>query len=84
MQRDRNFDHYLDGVLYDRRPSLWIEPLGNWGEGSVQLVELPTDDEIHDNMVAMWVPAGAASSSSTRPPYQNTWPPCLASLMSCA
>lgn len=60
LQRDRDFEHYLDGVRYDRRPSLWIEPLGDWGEGSVQLVELPTDDEIHDNMVAMWVPAGPA------------------------
>jgi glucans biosynthesis protein len=57
LQRDRNFDHYLDGVYYDRRPSLWIEPQGGWGRGSIQLVEIPTDDEIHDNTVAMWVPA---------------------------
>jgi glucans biosynthesis protein len=57
LQRDRNFDHYLDGVYYDRRPSLWIEPQGTWGRGSIQLVEIPTDDEIHDNIVAMWVPA---------------------------
>ncbi|QXX75321.1 glucan biosynthesis protein [Methylovirgula sp. HY1] len=56
MQRDRNFDHYQDGVFYDRRPSLWVEPKGEWGKGSVQLVEIPTDDEIHDNIVAMWVP----------------------------
>jgi periplasmic glucans biosynthesis protein len=55
LQRDRNFDHYLDGVHYERRPSLWVEPLEDWGEGVVQLVELPTDDEIHDNIVAMWV-----------------------------
>ena len=28
LQRDRNFDHYQDdGVWYDRRPSLWVEPL---------------------------------------------------------
>ena len=60
LQRDRNFDHYLDGVYYDRRPSLWIEPQGNWGEGAIQLVEIPTDDEIHDNIVAMWVPAEPA------------------------
>lgn len=60
MQRDRAFDHYLDGVYYDRRPSLWIEPLSDWGRGSVQLVELPTDDEIHDNIVALWVPADPA------------------------
>lgn len=56
LQRDRVFDHYLDGVFYDRRPSLWVEPRGNWGKGTVQLIELPTDDEIHDNIVAMWVP----------------------------
>jgi glucans biosynthesis protein len=55
-QRDRDFDHYLDGVRYERRPSLWVEPLDDWGEGSVVLVELPTDDEFHDNIVVMWVP----------------------------
>ena len=60
MQRDRLFDHYQDGVHYQRRPSLWVEPLGDWGKGSVQLVENRTDDEIHDNVVAMWVPAEAA------------------------
>ncbi|MFH7346738.1 glucan biosynthesis protein, partial [Pseudomonas syringae group genomosp. 7] len=49
LQRDRNFDHYMDGVHYVRRPSLWVEPLGDWGEGAVQLIEIPTDDEIHDN-----------------------------------
>ncbi|HEY4030806.1 MAG TPA: glucan biosynthesis protein D [Caulobacteraceae bacterium] len=55
-QRDRNFDHYLDGVYYDRRPTLWVEPKGNWGRGAVQLIEIPTDDEIMDNIVAAWVP----------------------------
>ncbi|HVW68301.1 MAG TPA: glucan biosynthesis protein D [Steroidobacteraceae bacterium] len=64
LQRDRVFDHYLDGVRYDRRPSLWVEPIGDWGEGSVQLVELPTDDEIHDNIVAMWVPKQPARAGS--------------------
>lgn len=56
LQRDRAFDHYVDGVFYDRRPSLWVEPIGDWGRGAVQLIEIPTDDEIHDNIVAMWVP----------------------------
>jgi periplasmic glucans biosynthesis protein len=60
MQRDRAFDHYLDGVYYDRRPSLWVEPLSDWGAGSVQLIEIPTDDEIHDNVVVMWAPAEPA------------------------
>jgi len=64
MQRDRNFDHYLDGVYYDRRPSLWVEPKGRWGKGSVQLVEINTDDEIHDNIVAMWVPEKPMTAGS--------------------
>jgi glucans biosynthesis protein len=57
MQRDRNFDHYLDGVMYEKRPSVWVEPLGNWGPGAVHLVEIPTDDEINDNIIAYWCPA---------------------------
>lgn len=58
LQRDRKFDHYQDdGVFYDRRPSLWIEPQGNWGKGSIQLVEIPTLDETFDNIVAFWNPA---------------------------
>ncbi|MGH1480102.1 MAG: glucan biosynthesis protein [Geminicoccales bacterium] len=57
MQRDRAFHNYEDdGVFYDRRASVWIEPLEGWGEGAVQLVEIPTDDEIHDNIVMYWVP----------------------------
>jgi glucans biosynthesis protein len=64
-QRDRAFDHYLDGVRYERRPSLWVEPLAPFGEGSVQLVENPTDDEIHDNINAMWVPAAPAKAGQS-------------------
>jgi glucans biosynthesis protein len=63
-QRDRNFEHYLDGVGYDKRPSVWIEPLGGWGKGSVQLVETPTDDEIYDNINAFWVPETPAKAGS--------------------
>lgn len=58
MQRDRAFDDYQDdGAFYDRRPSAWVEPMGSWGRGSVQLVELPTRSEIEDNIVAFWTPA---------------------------
>ncbi|SFK01221.1 glucan biosynthesis protein [Methylocapsa palsarum] len=64
LQRDRNFDHYQDGVYYDRRPSLWVEPAGRWGKGAIELVEIPTDDEIHDNIVAMWVPAEPAAAGA--------------------
>ncbi len=58
LQRDRAFyDYEDDGVFYDRRPSVWVEPLADWGRGAVQLVEIPTDDEIHDNIVVYWLPA---------------------------
>ncbi len=62
LQRDRNWDHYQDdGVYYDRRPSLWVEPKPagryGWGKGAVQLFEIPTSDETSDNIVAFWNPA---------------------------
>ncbi|WP_052362572.1 glucan biosynthesis protein [Falsirhodobacter sp. alg1] len=58
MQRDRNFENYQDdGIFYDRRASVWIEPTSNWGKGAVTLVELPTNDEVFDNIVAFWNPA---------------------------
>src|SRR5208337_1476464 len=62
LQRDREFDHYLDGVRYDRRPSAWVEPLGDWGKGAVQLVEMPTDDEIMDNVIVYWIPEKPAQA----------------------
>lgn len=58
IQRDRDFGHYQDdGVFYDKRPSLWVEPANDWGAGSVQLVEIPTLDETFDNIVAFWNPS---------------------------
>lgn len=74
LQRDRQLDHYLDGVNYDLRPSLWIEPLDDWGRGAVQLMELRTDDEIHDNIGAFWVPEAAARAGMTyRFRYRQYW-----------
>ncbi len=74
LQRDRSFDHYLDGVRYERRPSLWVEPLEDWGEGSVLLVELPTDDEFHDNINVMWVPKQPIEAGSNlRLRYRLYW-----------
>lgn len=57
MQRARNPADYNDfEAHYDRRPSLWVEPVGDWGAGAVVLVEIPTDKEINDNIVAFWRP----------------------------
>lgn len=80
MQRDRDFDDYQDdGAFYNRRPSIWVEPKGDWGAGAVQLVEIPTQDEIHDNIVAYWRPkqpvkAGDEINLSYRLYWQNQNP----------
>jgi periplasmic glucans biosynthesis protein len=58
MQRARRPGDYGDLVAhYERRPSMWVEPVGEWGQGAVMLVEIPTDKEINDNIVAFWRPA---------------------------
>ena len=57
MQRDRNFENYQDlEAFYQERPSYWVEPIGQWGKGHLELVELPTNSETNDNIVAYWVP----------------------------
>jgi glucans biosynthesis protein len=57
MQRDRSFLSYEDPeARYDLRPSAWVEPLGSWGPGRVELVLLHTPNETNDNAVAYWVP----------------------------
>ena len=57
MQRDRIFEHYQDlDLTYELRPSYWIEPQGEWGEGVVELIEMATTDETNDNIAAFWVP----------------------------
>lgn len=87
LQRDRQFDHYQDdGVFYEKRPGVWIEPkpVGGqpWGKGAVQLVEIPTVDETSDNIVSYWNPAAKAVPGreilaayrlywGARPPYPS-------------
>ncbi len=57
MQRDRAFESYQDlDLAYEARPSYFVEPQGAWGEGRVELIELPTEDETNDNIVASWTP----------------------------
>lgn len=57
LQRDQAFTSYEDlEARYDKRPGVWVEPVGDWGRGVVQLVEIPTPEEVHDNIVAYWVP----------------------------
>lgn len=66
MQRDRTFEHYQDlDLAYEQRPGYWIEPHDNWGEGQVELVELPTADETNDNIVAFWRPKASVDPGQT-------------------
>ena len=70
MQRHRAVEDFADfEARYENRPSLWIIPEGDWGAGSVQLVEIPADLEIYDNIAAFWrprepIPAGQPHSFS--------------------
>ena len=60
MQRDRRFSSFEDlEARYEMRPSVWVEPKGNWGAGRVELIQIPTPYETNDNIVAFWVPATA-------------------------
>ncbi len=60
MQRERHFQDFEDlEARFEKRPSLWIEPIGDWNAGNVRLIEIPTKKEIHDNIVAFWRPRDA-------------------------
>lgn len=62
LQRDRAFASYQDlEANYQQRPSAMVEPIGDWGKGTVELVELPTDSEHNDNLAAYWKPERSPS-----------------------
>ncbi|MFE3838284.1 glucan biosynthesis protein [Pseudogemmobacter sonorensis] len=66
-QRSRGFEDFQDaGARYERRPSLDVEPIGDWGPGTVRLFEIPTRLEVHDNIGAFWVPAGKIEPGTQR------------------
>jgi periplasmic glucans biosynthesis protein len=60
IQRDRDFFTYEDlESHFEKRPSLWTEPIGDWGAGGVYLIEIPSKEEIHDNIIGFWRPKDA-------------------------
>jgi len=75
FQRSRAFDDYQDaGAHYEMRPSVLVEPLGNWGRGTIMLIEIPTDLEVNDNIVAFWVPDGETKAGQQYEyGYRLTW-----------
>jgi periplasmic glucans biosynthesis protein len=57
-QRDRSFAGFEDlDARYERRPTVWVETKGAWGDGAIELLEIPAEDEIHDNITVFWRPA---------------------------
>jgi periplasmic glucans biosynthesis protein len=78
IQRSRKAANYHDlEANYETRPSAWIEPTSQWGAGSVQLVEIPTDNETNDNIVTFWrpkdpIPAGKPWHASYRMRWTST------------
>ena len=75
LQRDRSFGDYQDAEQqFEKRPSLWIEPLGDWGEGSIDLIELPAPDEMNENIVCFWRPKdGLGPGIGHRYRYRMHW-----------
>ncbi|HEX3397629.1 MAG TPA: glucan biosynthesis protein [Steroidobacteraceae bacterium] len=75
VQRSRQQSDFEDfDAQYERRPSAWITPKGDWGAGAVELVEIPSGRETNDNIVAFWRPSQALPPG--RPvhfAYNITW-----------
>ena len=75
LQRERQFTQFQDDDQHwEARPSLWIEPLSEWGEGSVVLVEIPSDAEINDNILCFWRPKQPlAAKAEAAFNYRQSW-----------
>ena len=75
LQRERDFATFQDDMQRpELRPSLWIEPIGDWSQGVVQLVEIPSESEVNDNILAYWRPrAPMAAGSEISLAYRQFW-----------
>ncbi len=75
LMRDRDFESYLDEEQHwERRPSLWVEPLGDWLDGGVQLIEIPSLSDANDNILCFWRPkAPLKAGSETSFAYRQFW-----------
>jgi periplasmic glucans biosynthesis protein len=75
VQRDRNYADFQDDTQsWHTRPSVWVEPLGEWGAGGIQLLEIPSDSETNDNVLAYWRPKTPyAAGSEITLAYRQYW-----------
>ncbi len=88
LQRSRNFEAFYDDVgRWELRPTLWIEPIGEWREGDVRLLEIPATSETNGNIVAQWRPKTGIAAGATRAfAYRQFWcwtPPSKPPLATC-
>lgn len=76
IQRQRSLSGFQDlEAHYQQRPSAWVTPQGDWGTGHVILVEIPSDSEANDNIVAYWRPDHPLPAAQPYPiEYRITWP----------
>ncbi|MBY0613256.1 MAG: glucan biosynthesis protein, partial [Beijerinckiaceae bacterium] len=64
VQRDRDFEDFQDDdQRYQIRPSCWVEPIGEWGKGAIQLVEIPIEADVNQNIVSYWRPRATLASN---------------------
>jgi glucans biosynthesis protein len=75
VQRSRQQSDFQDfDAQYERRPSAWVTPHGDWGSGAVELVEIPSGRETNDNIVAFWRPAQTLTPNHpVQFAYDITW-----------
>ncbi|XOD70432.1 MAG: glucan biosynthesis protein [Sodalis sp. (in: enterobacteria)] len=64
LQHERDFFQYqeLDN-RYDLHPNGFVNPRWDWVEEYVELVEIPTNDETNDNIIAFWTPEKSLNPS---------------------
>jgi glucans biosynthesis protein len=75
VQRSRQQSDFQDiDMQYERRPSAWVTPKGDWGNGAVELVEIPSGRETNDNIVAFWRPTQPlAAGHPAQYAYDISW-----------
>ena len=75
VQRSRTFDAFYDDEgRWELRPTLWIEPIGEWSEGDMRLLEIPVASENNANILAQWRPkAGVAAGGTLSLAYRQFW-----------
>ena len=75
LQRERDPGAFEDDEQHwERRPSLWIEPIADWGAGQFELIEIPTESEINQNINAYWRPKeGLKPGKETSFSYRQFW-----------